>query len=717
MNIKYWFEFKGLDDVLNRVEILTDSNVMPEEVHAPDEAFSLQYLTVKKLDVVQGSQATLRLISQKIFEFIGLHTDDMQEYTIRFYRDGRLYWLGFLDSELYSENLTDYPPYPVEFAGADFNITKRLKYRDGAGNRYTDVVPLITHLKRCFDLLGLPFDKLYIGCTTMANDVPADASETALHVLYMMSANFYDEDNEPMTCREVMENILRPFGLMMVQKSGSVFIYDYNTVKLGLPMKRYNFSSFTYEAEEMVNFDLGDISDIKTLTTDASFGFEEMINNVQITSSLYGKNIFFNEPISEKTLSEEFTTIEKDGYVEEIHEIDKNIEKTANENFIIYKKDESNQTLIGAKLPYAHTPDIIQPVFRVKADEVLIRTNPLYYLNVKVQAYINTRKNPFDSDEKSKAEVRSRAIRLYCNLYLVDTEGRSLMYYMNGGIGAWGLCGADGSFPQGQFCLLFCNSDLDEHGLPSKETLDKWVTNSDQIITFFGLQGFKWEAYKELNYGQGLNVPLRLAGPENGQLVVSGVYGSPIFEITNKCLIDDPTLMDKVDPFPEENVVNILLNNFSISIKDSSKKDASTDDSLFKSYVNKKVATDFEEVELKCISANEEQIPIGRANILKKVDNYYKLQPLFTRSGQTDILERLLMCTIHSNHSRKNVSLSVIVKMTKNPALAYCTYKNVIHSDGMYITGATLDFYNAMTTIKAEEFSADDARLSDIPYD
>ena len=45
------------------------------------------------------------------------------------------------------------------------------------------------------------------------------------------------------------------------------------------------------------------------------------------------------------------------------------------------------------------------------------------------------------------------------------------------------------------------------------------------------------------------------------------------------------------------------------------------------------------------------------------------------------------------------------------------TYNNVLQSDGMYVTGAILDFSNAKTTIKAVEFSADVDKLSDIPYE
>ena len=110
-------------------------------------------------------------------------------------------------------------------------------------------------------------------------------------------------------------------------------------------------------------------------------------------------------------------------------------------------------------------------------------------------------------------------------------------------------------------------------------------------------------------------------------------------------------------------------------------------------------------------------MPVGKANILKKIDDHYEYQTVFNRSGQINILERLLMCTIHSNFTSKNKAISIDIKMTDNPAIRYVTYNNVLQSDGMYVTGAILDFSNAKTTIKAVEFSADVDKLSDIPYE
>ena len=82
MNVKYYHDFKGLDEVSNRFEILCNSSTTPEIIEAAPDVFTLKYLEVKKLEPVQGSQATLKLISESNFQFIDLHTDDMQGYLV-----------------------------------------------------------------------------------------------------------------------------------------------------------------------------------------------------------------------------------------------------------------------------------------------------------------------------------------------------------------------------------------------------------------------------------------------------------------------------------------------------------------------------------------------------------------------------------------------------------------------------------------------------------
>ena len=153
MNIKYFHEFKTFNDELCRFEILSEKGNVQTEVTATSVPFQLEYGETEKLEPIKAAGATLNLISMSPFQFIDLHTDKMQEYMVKFYVNGSLYWLGWLDSETYSEDFSEYDRYSVQFTASDFNITERLKYLDGNGAKYTDVVSLRTVLDRCLNRL------------------------------------------------------------------------------------------------------------------------------------------------------------------------------------------------------------------------------------------------------------------------------------------------------------------------------------------------------------------------------------------------------------------------------------------------------------------------------------------------------------------------------------------------------------------------------------
>lgn len=693
MNIKYYHDFIGADDVVNRFEILQSSSTTPEIIKAAPDAFALEYLEVKKLEPVQGSQATLKLISERNFQFLDLHTDDMQKYLIKFYRAGQLYWIGYLDSELYNENLTDYAPYAVEFSGADFNILERLKFRNESEKPYTDIASFLIQLKRCFDRLGLPFQKLYIGCSTTPEGITLSSSETALHKLYIQSANFYDEDKEPMSCREVVESILQPLGLMMVQRDASVYIYDLNTIKAGGIMKCYDFSTLSYIGDTAVNVQLGDIGEIGTMSTDASLGFEEMINNTTITSSLYAGGDEIEYKVNEKSLEDLRSISDQSQYTLKTYG---KCPPWASGTYLLYESKGKNNSLLGAKLNYTGNSSAVNNWSFKNGDGYTFNSGNDYYIRIKVDAYINTRENPFN-DEEVENDKRTRNLSLYCNLILTDLAGNPLMYYEN----VWNNKGwkniAGGSVTQNKFVLGFGSLTP---SVSSGRIANQWKTNTEIIL--FPLGGFGISSKYEDN---GDRVPLPKG---SGYLKLEINY--PI--VSTGGLNDDGPII-----YPADRVKSILINNVSLKLEDKERESLDTDDIEFKSYINKKVSADYDEVTLKCISANEERLPVGKGNILKKVGDHYELQLSYTRAGQTNILERLLMCTIHSNFTTKNKVISVDIKMTDNPALRYVTYDNVLQSDGMYVTGATLDFHNAKTTIKAVEFSADVDKLSDIPYE
>ncbi|MDR1582063.1 MAG: hypothetical protein LBS55_02200 [Prevotellaceae bacterium] len=720
MNIKYYYEFRGLDEVLNRVEILTDDSAQAQSVTPSGTPFVLSYPEQKKLTPVQGAGASIGLSSQSLFQFRDLHTDDMQKYMVKFYRAGSLYWVGWLDSELYSEKLSDYFPYNVEFSSSDFNILDRLKFRDENDSAYDDITTLIRQIKRCLDKLGLPFNRLYIGCSTISNTVdPLPVSESMLHKLYIQSSNFYDEENEPETCREVIESILRPFGLMMVQKNTNVYIYDYNSVSNGSAMICYDFETLDYISHSGIGYNFGEILSKGTASVDGTYGFEEMINNTNITSSIYAKNPMFDETVRIDDLSEKKSTgTETDKYKLELYGKHAKIENPNGAEFAVYTNKDSSGELTGAKTAYSYDPTTKRPEFRIVVEDYMTGSGKQYYLNIKISAYANTRTNPFDEDEVPEDEENLRIMIVDCNVYTIDDQGSIKKYFNNRNpfisgsksdpLGRW-VPVSEAPLTQGLCRLLFANI---EPFNASARAINGWRTNSDvpPLVLYNEFYpdyvSYVFPKISDARYEAGLNMPLPINSPVNGYVV---------FEITNSAFVGYRGATSLYESGTGI-VKNILFSNISVSVTDAEKKQAPTDDYEFKSYVNKKVAADYEAVTLKVISANEAQLPVGRACILRRESGAYKLNLSFTRAGQTNILERLLMRTIHSNYTKKNEKFSVDVNGCNNPAMSYVKYNPVL-SDIYMVTGCEIDFSRAKTTLNAVGFSADTAQLSDIQYD
>ena len=683
MNIAYYYEFKGLDNALNRVEILTADSVTTKEVIGTGTPFVLNYTDVRKLEPIQGAGATLGMVSHEIFEFISLHTDDMQKYMIRFYRGGSLYWMGWLDPELYDEQLSDYPPYPVEFTAADFNVLERLKYKDANDKNYNDIVTMKEHLKRCLSLLGLPFGKVYIGCSTTAEGITLSASETVLDKLYVLSANFYDEDDEPMSCREVIESILQPFGLMMVQRDANVYIYDYNTVADGLPMKRYNYASWDYEADETPAFNIGDLKAIGFRGTGGQYGFETMYNNVTITSSLYANTSLVDASVNETNLSNKKDEQSNENYTIEYYASCKGWKDRA---FILMRDKNTDNTLIGANFVYSGEETERNNIVFENNVNVIIPSN-VAFIRLKCRAYVNTKNNPFDYNEQPEEPDTSRRMQLFYKLILTR-DGEDIMYF--NGV-QWVPVSENGN---SDYAIMVF---LENVNWRDSRVLNQWLTNSN--VHYTGATQPNVVIQKEKDFQAGTRIPIP---PESGFL---------------KLIIDYALIDDNSDfQIAFKNVKNMLIDSVSLTFEDVDGNEISTDDYEFKSYVNKKVKSDFDEITLKCISANEEKAPIGKANILKKNGDSYDLQLAYTRSGQTDILERLLMCTIHSNYSQKNEQFGCTVKLKGNPVMGYVTYSSIL--DGSYlVTGAEMDFRQASMTLSCVGYSKDTAKLSSIPYE
>lgn len=168
---------------------------------------------------LQGSTLTLRVVSPRNYTFLPLYTTSPRECSVVVYMDGSsIFWQGCLDTEFYSEPFDEVDGYEVELTFSDFGALKRSKFNLPKDELYT----INDYIKAAAESLGMGVNILERH--SIRSTVSTD--QAILEYLGCYSSNFYDEDGEPMTWHEVLEGLLAPLGLRLVQTSGTWATYD-----------------------------------------------------------------------------------------------------------------------------------------------------------------------------------------------------------------------------------------------------------------------------------------------------------------------------------------------------------------------------------------------------------------------------------------------------------------------------------------------------------
>lgn len=260
LGVRYRGSFLSKDGVAWRVDILQEGygGLQPGELDFPtDSPLEIEWDETDKLDPVQGSCATINIISNRDRQFIDMYTVQVGEIIVEIYRNGSLYWTGYLDPELYEEPYSYTNGYDVQLTFSDFACLDRF---DWARTGSMSIQAMITYCLGLCGLNGLQIQKFISTKIHYYSDAPITLEE-----IYVNQENFYDEDGESKTAREVLEAILKPFALRIIQKAGKIFIYDLNAL-------------FGQSASEM---EWG-------FSDDAVLGVDKVYNNVKLTFSPYG---------------------------------------------------------------------------------------------------------------------------------------------------------------------------------------------------------------------------------------------------------------------------------------------------------------------------------------------------------------------------------------------------------------------------------------------
>lgn len=228
MTLRYAGDFLSRKGVHWRCEILQESDevfAVGELTFPADEPLLIEYEETSLDKPICPSKATLTIESPGDRTYADLYTIKPGQIRLDVYRyvsgQKNLYWSGCLDPEFYEEPYDRGSCYDVQLTFSDFGILKRIPYDLSGQNSLSWIIA--SALQRS-GIKGTGVGQDYISSTV-------NGTTYILGQLQVASENFFDEDGVALDYYKVLEGILQPLALRMIQTYGAVQVYDINGLR------------------------------------------------------------------------------------------------------------------------------------------------------------------------------------------------------------------------------------------------------------------------------------------------------------------------------------------------------------------------------------------------------------------------------------------------------------------------------------------------------
>ena len=645
--IRYTGEFMSIAGSRYRAEIWQEGFTgKPSELTFPYETpVSIEWAEVDKLEPVMSSAATLMVVSERDRQFVDLYTTKAGSTRLDIYRNNKLYWSGTLDPEIYEEPFSRQKDYEVTLTFSDFAPLDRIPFEQATANRGRLKLRAVIDL--CMKKSGINTGALQTFITTTSG-----TGASLLDGVCVSEDNFFDEDGEPMTLREVLEGVLRPFGLQMIQKDGCINLYDLHALEATQPRR------------------------VRWCLADSALGVDKTYNNCELTFSPYMNNSIMDASIEPDMIKDSACTVHSinvdysgnnyPGFDMLLHPLSLKQRKFSvldafnRTKFFKIKPILSGDSEAGIAVvfdtrtghkTYAQQCSRIQnaglPSVTIGMhDRPYVFIDPAqrgnYLLNLKIEALVDVRYNPFEDAGKDNEEGWWNHFQRRCNyayipflLNLRDDQGKALYHYDNSevintplfsfltynigrtwkpGSGTWGNA----------YAAYYDKDDPDK-----KTGWGGWKTNRPIMGWTLRLPSI----FDKMFDGEYIPMP-----PTSGWLDLT---------IGNAFRIFEPGMKDNFDL----SIVHwFLIKKVELKLTTAYGKELDKSDIVLRAWVDQNAREELK-LDTVCGTLPDGAHPTARGQFFTPAGNVITS---FRRAGVTDKVERLLLGTVYSQfHGRK----------------------------------------------------------------
>lgn len=278
---------------------------------------------------VKYSSTTIKILSEDYL--YDLYSSKAQQNKVEVLNYmGNMVWVGYTTPNLYSQGYEN-PIEEIEVECIDALST--LQYYDytpiNSNKSIVTFIELINHLlSKCN-----AYSRFYISNATYNPNYP---NEYFWEKLKISEMNFFDEDDEPMKCDEVLEELCQFMNLTCYASGNEVFFVDYDAIKNGIN------TYYRYSVGTTTNPTIVTLEHSHTITSNdyaengSTLSLDNVYNRAIVKSELYSFDDAIPNIFDEKDLVNYGTN---QIYTENLSIVDETIGKGKHKVFMRYYKN------------------------------------------------------------------------------------------------------------------------------------------------------------------------------------------------------------------------------------------------------------------------------------------------------------------------------------------------------------------------------------------
>lgn len=310
--MKYTGQFSNIENKTYYISIITNGDSSKtKEIKLGDTPLTTSYEGSDDYlyKPVKYSSTTIKILSENYL--YDLYSSKPQENKVQIMNYmGNTVWLGYTTPNLYSQGYEN-PIEEIEVECIDaLSTLQYINYTTIKRNKsIINFVELINHLlSKCN-----AYSMFYLSNATYN---PNYSAENLWEKLKISEMNFFDEDDEPLKCDEVLEELCQFMGVTCVADGANIYFMDYDAIKNGINTyyqysigNTTSYTTVTLEhthtitssdyAENGGQLSLDTVFN-KVIVKDSLYSFDDAIPNIFDENDIenYGENQLYTENLS-----------------------------------------------------------------------------------------------------------------------------------------------------------------------------------------------------------------------------------------------------------------------------------------------------------------------------------------------------------------------------------------------------------------------------------